>query len=98
MVDLLFSNLLPQIDLAFQSLRRESGHIKTVVVKGGVEEFEAVIVEELGDFVTDQATLLKAANVGLEDQGLVAATHIQAGDVKSDTPTGSCPAAGRACT
>ena len=95
MVDLLCSDLLPQIDLALQSLRGEGGDVETVVVKNGVEKLQAIVVEELGNFVTDQAALLQPAHVGLEGQGLVTAAHVKSGDIESDAGTHAGRARGR---
>src|SRR5258706_7890953 len=47
-VGLLCSDLLPQIDLALQSLRGEGGDVETVVVKNRVEKLQANVVEQLG--------------------------------------------------
>ena len=58
MVELLLSDLLAKIDFAFQALRGEGFDVETVVVKDGIEKFKAVIVQELGDFITNEATLL----------------------------------------
>ncbi len=79
--------MLPEIDLAFQPLGGESGDVKTVVVKRGVEDLEAVIVEKLGNFIADKTALLKASNVGLEDQSLIPAAHVEAGDIESHAGT-----------
>ena len=84
MIDLLLSDLLAKIDLAFQTLRGESGDVETVVVEDGKEELEAVIVEDFGDFITDQTALLEGSNVGLEGEGLVAAAYVETSDVKSN--------------
>ena len=83
MIGLQLADLLAQIDFAFQPLRGERGDVQAVVVKDGVEKFEALVVEELGDFVTDKAALLQASDVRLEGQGLVAAAHVEAGNVES---------------
>jgi len=65
-IGLLLADLLAEIDFSFQTLRGEGGDVETVVIEGSVEKLKAVTVEELGDFVTDEAALLEAANVGLE--------------------------------
>ena len=84
---MLLADLLAQIDFAFQALRGEGGDVQAVVVEDGVEELEAVVVEELGDLVTDQAALLETSDVGLEGQGLIAAGDIEAGDIEFDAGT-----------
>src|SRR5579871_896954 len=47
------ANLLPQVDLALQSLRRECGDIVAIVVEDRVDELPLVAVEKLWDGVTD---------------------------------------------
>ncbi len=84
-IELLFADLLAEIDFAFLALRGEGGNIQTVVVEDGVEDLEAVLIEELGNLVTDEAALLKASNVGLEGQGLVPASDVEAGNIESNT-------------
>ena len=76
--------MLAQINFALPALGGEGGDVETVVVKDGVEKLEAVVVEELGDFVTDEAALLQASDMRLEGQGLVAAADVQAGNIESD--------------
>src|SRR5271165_4965565 len=68
--------LLPQVDLAFQPLRSERRHIQTVVVENRVDQLELVVVQQLGNGVTDQPTLLQAPDVRLEGQGLVAPGYV----------------------
>src|SRR5580658_1601269 len=89
------ADLLAEIDFAFLALRGKGGNIETVVVKDGVEDLEAVLIEELGNFVTDQAALLQAAYVGLEGQGLIPAADVEAGDIESDTGAHASRACGR---
>lgn len=98
MIDLLFSDLLAKIDFALETLRRESGDVETVVVEDCEKELEAVTVEDFGDFITDQTALLKASDVGLEDEGLVAAANVEAGDIKSHAGTNAGRAGWRAGT
>jgi len=57
--------------------------VEAVVVKGGVKNLELSVVEELGNFIAEQAPLLQASHVGLESQGLVAAIDIEAGDIQT---------------
>ena len=64
MIELLLADLLAKIDFAFQPLRGEGGDVETVVVEDGVEDLEAVVVEELGNFVTDEAALLQGVRHG----------------------------------
>src|SRR5271156_5383779 len=83
MIELRLADLLAEIDFAFLALRRERCNVQTVVVKNGEEDLEAVLIEELGNFVANEATLLQAPNVGLEGQGLVSAADVEAGDIES---------------
>src|ERR1700730_15406845 len=39
------SQLLPQVDFSFESLRSERRHIQTVVVKSRIDQLELVVVE-----------------------------------------------------
>ena len=84
-IRLLLADLLAEIDFTFLPLRGESGNIQTVVVEDGVEDLEAVVVEELRNFVTNEAALLQASYVGLEGQGLIPAADVEAGDIEPNT-------------
>ncbi len=87
MIGLLFPDLLAEIDLAFQPLRGERGHVQTVVVKNGVKKFQTVIIKEFGDFVTDETPLLQPPHVRLEDQGLIPASHVKTRNIESNPGT-----------
>ena len=89
------SDLLPQVDFSLQALRSEGRDIQTVVVENGIDQLELVIVEQLGNGVTDQTALLQAAHVRLKRQSLVAPPKVQPRHVKLDSRTHPCGALGR---
>ena len=84
------ADLLPQINLPFQSLRREGSHIQAVVVEDRVDQLELVTIEQLGNRVADQPPLLEPAYVRLEGQCLITPQEIEACHVEFHPRADSC--------
>src|ERR1700693_1952245 len=96
-IELRLADLLAKIDFAFLPLRGKGSNIQTVVVKNCVEDLESLLIQELRNFVTDDAALLQASQVGPEGQGLIAAADVEPGDIESHPGAyagGSCGSSG----